>query len=169
MPFTPYHMGPGLLVKAVLRSTFSLMIFGWAQILTDIEPLIAITTGWGRLHGLSHSYLGATILALVAAWTGKLFLGLALDAVRIQDVPNAISWRAAVISGFIGTYSHVLLDSIMHFDVEPFAPISQWSPLIRIISVPALHAFCIYSGVLGATAFLIVGGLIMLKRARRRC
>lgn len=29
MPFTPFHMGPGLLVKALLQGSFSLMVFGW--------------------------------------------------------------------------------------------------------------------------------------------
>lgn len=32
MPFTPFHMGPGLLVKALLQGSFSLMVFGWTQI-----------------------------------------------------------------------------------------------------------------------------------------
>ncbi len=28
MPFTPLHMGPGIVVKAVMRRYFSLMVFG---------------------------------------------------------------------------------------------------------------------------------------------
>ncbi len=40
MPFTPVHMGPGILIKALLQSSFSLMVFGWTQIIMDIQPLI---------------------------------------------------------------------------------------------------------------------------------
>ena len=39
MPLTPYHMGPGMLLKAVLGGSFSLMVFGWTQIVTDLQPL----------------------------------------------------------------------------------------------------------------------------------
>ncbi len=42
MPFTPFHMGPGLLIKAVLQGAFSLMVFGWAQIVMDIQPLVTV-------------------------------------------------------------------------------------------------------------------------------
>ena len=39
MPFTPFHMGPGILIKSLLQGAFSLMVFGWAQIVMDIQPL----------------------------------------------------------------------------------------------------------------------------------
>ena len=31
MPFTPFHMGPGIAIKVLLKGCFSLMVFGWAQ------------------------------------------------------------------------------------------------------------------------------------------
>jgi len=45
-------MGPGILVKSILQSSFSLMVFGWTQIVMDIQPLIVMITGEGHLHGL---------------------------------------------------------------------------------------------------------------------
>ena len=53
MPFTPLHMGPGVLVKAVFQGGFSLMVFGWAQIVMDIQPLVVLLTvrrSFARLH-----------------------------------------------------------------------------------------------------------------------
>jgi hypothetical protein len=38
MPFTPFHMGPGLLMKVGLQGSFSLMVFGWTQVLIDLQP-----------------------------------------------------------------------------------------------------------------------------------
>ena len=74
MPFTPFHMGPGLLFKAFLQGSFSLMVFGWAQIVMDIQPLLVLLTGQGHLHGFSHTYIGATLLGIVSALSGK-YLG----------------------------------------------------------------------------------------------
>ena len=71
VPFTPFHMGPGILLKAVLQGSFSLMVFGWAQIIMDVQPLIVLLSGEGHLHGFTHTYLGATLIGAVSAITGK--------------------------------------------------------------------------------------------------
>ena len=68
---------------------------------------------------------------------------------------EAISWPAAVTGAFVGTYSHVFLDSIMHADMQPFAPLSDVNGLLRIISVGALHNLCVLSGVLGALVLFV--------------
>ena len=61
---------------------------------------------------------------------------------------------------FIGSYSHVVLDSIMHTDIEPLSPFSQSNELLGFISVGALHKFCIYSGLVGAVLFFAVNRLL---------
>ena len=53
-------MGPGMLIKSLLHGSFSLMIFGWSQILMDLQPLFAMITNEGKLHGFSHTFLGAS-------------------------------------------------------------------------------------------------------------
>jgi hypothetical protein len=45
VPFTPFHLGPGLAFKAVSGKHFSFMVFAGAQVLMDIEPLVAIIQG----------------------------------------------------------------------------------------------------------------------------
>lgn len=49
----------------------------------------------------------------------------------------------------MGTYSHVFLDSTMHSDMQPVAPISEANALLHVISVDALHLACVLSGMLG--------------------
>ena len=71
MPFTPIHMGPGLFIKSILQGSFSLMVFGWTQIVMDIQPLLVLITGEGHLHGFSHTYIGATLIAIFSGLTGK--------------------------------------------------------------------------------------------------
>ncbi len=158
MPFTPFHMGLGILTKALLQGSFSLMVFGWAQIVMDIQPLIVIITGEGHLHGFSHTYVGATLLAIVAALTGKYLseIGLVIFGISKKDDLIRIAWWVVFLSAFIGTFSHVLLDSIMHSDVEPFYPLTQQNDFWRLLSVEQIHKLCMYSGFIGAGIYYYV-------------
>lgn len=158
MPFTPLHMGPGILIKSVLQGSFSLMVFGWAQIVMDLQPLFVLITGEGHLHGFSHTYIGATLLAIISALSGKYLSEFALIRVGIATKldPVQINWWVVFISAFIGTYTHVAIDSIMHGDIEPFYPVSQVNNLLNLISVGELHQYCIYSGLVGAAIYYSV-------------
>ena len=155
MPFTPIHMGPGLLIKAFLQGSFSLMVFGWAQIVMDIQPLVVMITGEGHLHGFSHTYVGASLLAIASAVTGKYLSEFGLTLIgRKEFLP--ISWAVTFASAAIGTFSHVLLDSVMHRDVEPLWPLTSANPSLAIISVQALHWVCIGSGVVGVIMYFVL-------------
>jgi hypothetical protein len=158
MPFTPLHMGPGIAVKAVMQKRLSLMVFGWSQIVIDIQPLIVMLTGKGELHGFSHTYIGATLIALFCGLSGKYLGELGLRLIR-EPKYLPISWTVSFISAFIGTYSHVFIDSIMHADIVPFAPLSAVSPVYGLISIDALHLWCIASAVLGGVVFVIIDWL----------
>jgi len=154
MPFTPLHMGPGLLVKAGLQASFSLLVFGWTQILIDIQPLVVLLTGHGALHGFSHTYLGATPIALVAALSGKYAGEFGLRVLRMAEY-CPIRWRAAVASALIGAYSHVAIDGIMHADMAPLAPFADGRLLYGIVSVEILHILCLASAIIGAAGFYL--------------
>jgi membrane-bound metal-dependent hydrolase YbcI (DUF457 family) len=67
-----------------------------------------------------------------------------------------ISWFVACVSALIGTYSHVVLDSIMHGDVEPLVPFTSTNVLLGLMSIEALHWFCVFSGLLGAVVYFAV-------------
>lgn len=158
MPFTPLHMGPGLLIKAILQGSFSLIIFGWAQIMMDLQPLFALTTGIGDLHGISHTYPAATVITILSALSGKQLTEFCLKfrGSAYKTTPVTITWPVALFSAFIGTFSHVLLDSIMHGDITPFYPFTLSNELLEFISVNQLHTFCIYSGLIGAGLYVLV-------------
>ena len=155
MPFTPIHMGPGILIKSLLQGSFSLMVFGWTQIVMDIQPLIVLISGEGHLHGFTHTYIGAILIAIFAALTGKYLSELGLKILKISENDNPISiiWWVVFLSAFIGSFSHVLLDSIMHSDVEPFFPFILDNQFLGLISVSMLHKVCLYSGLVGAAIY----------------
>jgi hypothetical protein len=155
VPFTPLHMGPGITVKAVMQRRFSLMVFGWSQIVIDLQPLFVMVTGKGELHGFSHTYVGATLIGLFCALSGKYLGELGL---RILGEPRhlPISWPVSFASAYIGTYTHVAIDSIMHADIQPLAPFTEDSVLHGIISIEALHLVCVSSAVIGGLVYYVV-------------
>ncbi len=165
MPFTPFHMGPGILIKALLQGSFSLMVFGWAQIVMDIQPLIVLLTGEGHLHGFSHTYLGAMLLAVFSALSGKYLseFGLLILGISKKSNPVKIAWWVVFISAFIGTFSHVILDSIMHSDVQPFYPISLQNNFLGLLSYDQIHKLCLYSGMLGAGIYFLIQFVVKQK------
>lgn len=166
MPFTPFHMGPGVLLKGLLQGSFSLMVFGWAQIVMDLQPLFVLITGEGQLHGFSHTYVGATLLAVFAALTGKYLSQIGLWLLRITPSMHVdIAWWVVFSSAFIGTYSHVLLDSVMHSDMRPLSPFSTSNHVLGAIPVPALHQVCVYAGIVGGVVYYVV---LWLRQQRSR-
>ncbi|WP_086932303.1 metal-dependent hydrolase [Agarilytica rhodophyticola] len=165
MPFTPFHMGTGISIKALLQGSFSLMVFGWTQIVMDIQPLVVLITGEGHLHGFSHTYIGACLLAIFSALSGKYLSEIALK--MVQRRPIHIAWWVSLLSAFVGSFSHVLLDSIMHADMEPFFPFSEINPILGIISIPALHKLCIYLGLFGAAAYFVIHIYLSKKHEQR--
>lgn len=165
MPFTPLHMGPGILLKALRPECVSLMVFGWTQIVMDLQPLVVMLTGQGELHGFSHTLIGASLLTLVAALSGKYLgeLGLYLIGLRSQ-LP--IRWRAAWVGALVGSASHVLLDSIVHADIQPLAPFSTANGLFGLVSWEAMEWLCLASGALGGILYL--AGARRLTRRQRQ-
>ena len=155
MPFTPFHMGPGLFIKALLQGYFSLMIFGWTQILMDIQPLVVMLSGHGHVHGFTHTYIGATVVALLAGLTGNYAAPFGLRLMR-QSRFLPIKWPVIMISAFVGAYSHVLLDSFMHSDLQPFAPFAEMNPFLRSLTFTELHLLCLGSGLVGLVPYFLV-------------
>ena len=165
MPFTPFHMGPGIVIKALLQGSFSLLIFGWAQIVMDIQPLVVLLAGEGHLHGFSHTYLGATLLALFSALTGKYLAEIGLFILGLNKQWRIkIVWPVAFLSAVMGTYSHVLLDSIMHADLAPFSPFSESNSLLAVISISVLHQLCIFSALIGGVLYFAIRWFLKAKK-----
>lgn len=140
MPFTPLHLGPGLVLKAALGRRFSFMVFGGSQVLMDLEPLIGILRGWPVLHGYTHTLPGALAIGTVAGVVGRPVSEFALRLLRIGHPP--FTWGASFLAAYLGTFSHVALDAIMHADMVPFWPLAGGNPWRSAISMEALHVAC---------------------------
>lgn len=166
MPFTPFHMGPGILIKALLGGSFSLMVFGWTQIVMDIQPLVAMITGEGHVHGFSHTFFGGTLIAIISAISG-LYLTRLMFHLFMPGITIELTWPVTIFSAFSGSFTHVIFDGIMHSDVQPFYPISLNNVFLDSISVAALHKFCLYSGLAGGGIYFYLQWWIQRKKADR--
>jgi hypothetical protein len=149
MPFTPFHFGPGAALHALAPRQLSFMAFAGANVLVDVEPLYYMLIGQEPLHRFFHTYIGVTLVMLA---TVAVFL-LARRLARTVWLPNPGDWQAlrlrpVMLGAAAGSYSHIVLDSVMHADIHPLAPFSQANALYLIVSLDALHNFCLLSGVL---------------------
>jgi membrane-bound metal-dependent hydrolase YbcI (DUF457 family) len=133
------------------------MVFGGSQVLMDIEPLVHMIRGDAVLHGISHTVAGAFVVAIVSTLLGLPLTNAALRLLEVSDPP--VSWKGASASAFIGTYSHIALDAVMHGDMRPLWPIANGNGFLGIVSVGTLNVLCIVAG--------LSGGAVLAYRALR--
>lgn len=162
MPFTPFHLGPGAAMKAVGGRHVSFMAFGGAQVLMDIEPLVRMIAASDILHGPTHSLPGALLVGALAALSGKPVSEFVLRLLRIPH--QAISWLASCTGAFLGTFSHVFLDAIMHGDMQPWWPLSGANPFLGLVSLRTLHLACLA----GAALWLVADAWRRFRQGRQR-
>jgi membrane-bound metal-dependent hydrolase YbcI (DUF457 family) len=60
-----------------------------------------------------------------------------------------------MVTALIGTFSHVILDSMMHADMNPIWPLTGPNPLLGFVSLANLHFGCLVTG---------IAGLVLCKR-----
>jgi len=157
MPFTPFHLGPGAVFKAVGGRRFSFLVFGGTQVLMDIEPLLGILRHQPILHGYTHTLAGALLIGVAAALTGRPASRFVLRRLAIPH--DALTWPVAFASAFIGTYSHIALDAVMHADMRPWWPLATGNGLLGSLPLGVLHLLCAGAAVVGAVALAVRAAL----------
>jgi hypothetical protein len=156
MPITPFHFGPGAAIHAIAPKHVSFLAFCSANVLIDIEPLYYMVTGQYPLHRFFHTYIGATIVMVV---TALIFLG-ALNLVSKIRLPNLFQWQNLSslpiwLGAGLGSYSHIVFDSVMHSDIAPLSPFSDANALYRFFSLGELHLFCVLAAIFGLVILAI--------------
>ena len=160
MPFTPIHMGPGMVIKAALPRRFSLVVFGLTQVAIDTEVLWHMARRDTCYHTFFHTFLGATCVAAaisvfgkpVSQWIKRLWNCVAIRCSNSDvTVETHTSWTAAIWGAAIGAYSHVVLDSIYHanMDAAPLQPWSAANPFLGWIAPEWVEIWCVLAGIVG--------------------
>ncbi|MBC8356693.1 MAG: DUF4184 family protein [Planctomycetes bacterium] len=164
IPFTPFHLGPGLLVKASSPRHFWLTSFALANVLIDIEVLYYLRRNDPPIHRYLHTYAGGIAMGLLA---GLLMFGVVQLACRllparsrwiecVTSTPRPRLLSQSLVAGVIGGVSHVLLDSFMHHDMNPLWPIVDGNPLAGTIGVATLHIGLVLAGFFGLVLWLLL-------------
>ncbi len=168
MPFTPLHLGPALFFGMVLLRYIDLPTFLVANVIVDIEPLVILTFGLHRtsslglpLHGLLHTFLGGTFVALLLALVMIRMRGYLEPLMRLVSLEQVSSPRSVYAAALSGVYMHILLDSLLYADIRPFYP-SSYNPFLGGMAAAfGVWWFCIVTGLIGVA-------LLVFRLARTR-
>ena len=152
MPFTPFHLGAGILACSVTpKRAFSFGVFLVAQGVMDVQPGLGLLLGWDVLHGWTHTYPAAVALAVLVIALWRLWERVQpprFDAARVGPV-------VLMASALFGTLSHVWMDSQYHAEMANLTP-----SVLRLVQ--AGDAAVMTETLCGASA--VVGGVIWLLR-----
>lgn len=158
MPITPFHFGPGVLFKSARPAAFSWTMFSLVNIVIDLEPVLSYLWMGDPVHGYAHTYVGATLIAIVVARFGRPWCEMVLRAWNTKMSPEQARWlgvsttipyRTALVSALAGTWSHIVFDSVMHADIRPWWPLSDENSMRSFIDLSALHLLCFVAGLWG--------------------
>jgi hypothetical protein len=155
MPSTLFHIPPNALVAWPLRRHLDVPMVLLANLAMDVEPFIGSLLDRQPPHGPFHSLLGG---ALVGAFAGWLWWRVRRPVGRILRGEYALTRSAAVVSGVVGAWLHVLLDAVMYDHLRPFLPLAT-NPLYIPGSGDALHV---------VAAAVILPALVIVWRSRDR-
>ena len=157
MPFTPFHLGPALIIGLPLRKRIHAPTFIIANVIVDIEPFLVLTYNLNYpLHGYLHTIVGAIILGLTLSCIMYVLRG-SLDKLfkLLKLVEKGVNLKGFVTAGVGGTLIHVLLDSPIYSDIRPFYPLDV-NPLYNPSLTPEIYLFCTITIMIGLVLYLII-------------
>lgn len=164
MPVTPFHIIAAAPIANIIPKRFSWSVFALTNVLIDLEPILSFVITLNPSHGFIHTIFGATLVAILSATYGRQlceFLvthwnsGLKGKEVKWFSGDTKISSASAWIGALLGAWSHLLLDSFMHYDIRPLYPFTNTNTLLGQISILHLHMICIASALVGLLFYII--------------
>jgi len=155
VPFTPYHFGPALLIGILLFPYIDFATVVVASVILDLEPLVVIIFGLPMpLHSFFHTYLGATIVAIVLSLGIYPFRKYLNKFVSFFGLTQESSFRHIISASIIGTYFHVLLDSFLYAEMNPFFPLLG-NPFLGILAEGFVYTLCLVFAFVGFIAYML--------------
>lgn len=158
MPLTPFHLGIGLAIGMLLFRHINLPTILFASVIIDIEPIYCYFIGNCQLHVFTHTFIGGTLFAIaliiIISALLKYFIKYFIKISKIFKVEQDYSIRSIAFASFIGVYSHLLLDSFMHADMNPLWPL-EGNPLLGMMSNSLIFNVCMSGFVVGIVVYII--------------
>jgi membrane-bound metal-dependent hydrolase YbcI (DUF457 family) len=147
MPFTPYHFGPALFLGLLFISFVDFPTFLIASVIVDVEPFLVLALNLDYpIHGFFHSLLGGTIVAIPLALVMHRIRGKISPLLSVFKLEQKVSFARILVASLSGIYIHILLDSRMYTDIQPFYP-STYNPLLTTGIFAGLDSYiiCLWS------------------------
>ena len=168
MPFTPFHFGPGFLISLTFLSFIDIPTFLIASIIIDVEPFLVLVFHLNYpLHGFFHSFLGgfiaAALLAMVMSKIRRYFTPL----ITFFKIEQSISFKKILFSSTCAIFIHILLDSPIYLDIQPFFPF-EYNPFYRSTVMPGLIIYLLCAWCFVGAIFVYVIRLLQHKTKTRK-
>ncbi|PKP52050.1 MAG: hydrolase [Candidatus Altiarchaeales archaeon HGW-Altiarchaeales-3] len=152
MPFTPFHLGAGLLIGMIFFRRINIPAILLASVIVDFRAIYCLFIGHCPMHGFFHTFAGASILGLWVialiyfsrAWLFKIS--------KLFKIEQNYSLHSIVCGALIGVWVHILLDAFLYPEIHPFWPVEGNTRLLGVMSSPMVYGLC--------TAGFLIGGLL---------
>ena len=146
MPFTPYHLGPALVIGIILIYYLDFPTLLVASVILDIEPFFVLMLNLNYpIHGFFHSFLGGTIILLPLSFAMLKFRPHLNPITDLFKIEQTSSFFKIITASILGIYLHILLDAPLYSDIQPFFPLS-FNPFLNTTESVAsiIYLFCSY-------------------------
>jgi len=142
MPFTPFHFGPSALIGLPLRRWIDIPVFVLANVVIDFEPLAVMVFGLDYpLHGYFHTFLIGGVLGLIWGLIAFAFKPIWQFFMLLFGLKYKPSLLIMMISGILGVWLHVFIDSFLYDQMNPFFPI-KGNPFHAMIRYSRVFWIC---------------------------
>lgn len=142
MPLTPFHVGPHACIGLALHRYVDIPIFVGINVAIDVEPLLVMVYHLDHpLHGTLHTLLVGGVVGILfatLAYPFRRWIGKAMGFLRLPYTPTYLKM---VVAGVTGAWLHILLDSLLYLDIQPFYP-AQANPLYGRLSPRTVYGLC---------------------------
>jgi hypothetical protein len=167
MPFTPFHFGPSALISLPLRRWIDIPVFVLANVVIDLEPLAVMVFQLDYpLHGYFHTFLFGGILGLLWGLTAYPFRPVWQFLMGLAGLSYNPTLPKMMLSGMLGIWLHIVIDSMYHTDINPFFPITG-NPFYGILSHSGVLLICNISLILAALIFVFTALYNMAKMGEK--
>lgn len=143
MPFTPFHLGPALLLGLLTYRYLDLPSLLLASLLVDMRAaLVLFGVLEGPLHGILTTLAGSAGVGIAVALAIHPLRSPVNSIMEVFKMDQQPSLPVAIGSGIVGAWSHVLLDSVLYMDAQPFTPLPG-NPFLGLVPPSAVYGFTI--------------------------
>ncbi|SFS98786.1 hypothetical protein [Halostagnicola kamekurae] len=156
MPFTPFHLGPVLLLGVLLYRWVDLPTLLVSSIIIDIRAALVVYGPLGPpAHGILTTFVGGTLIAILLTTVVSSLPDSINHWLGFGRLTDSVSRRAIFAGSVLGIYSHVILDSILYTDTRPLFPLA-WNPFfVDGVKFIPVYAGCTLTGILGVITFAV--------------